>query len=152
MKCEATVDVQITSSYQEKHPRDRIVTSERCYYDSTRAAIGRRALRLAVAFFLPPFPVIRGETSWNWIRERGGGGGKRIPGRWSRERVSRAYWLSFISTRVYSMAVPLVSTLPYISGLSRRSRQQVAVWPSFSLTSSATKSKLHWTAEFAPIG
>lgn len=84
------------------------------------------------------FFSLLGNTSWNWIK-----GGRGYPR--EMDRGTRLEGLSTLLFLLESTRWPLrrsASTLPYISGLSRRLRQQVAVKSDFSL-SSVTKSELH---------
>jgi len=120
---------QIANSYQEKHLHERIITSDVLLFFSTTVllrffACSHWSSCSALGGYLFFLSFRQYEERWAKI---GSEKERRIVRRWTRKRVSRAYRLSFISTRVYSMAAPLVGTLLYISGLSRRSRQQVAV-------------------------
>lgn len=105
---------------------------------------------MPVFFFLPISSSFPGNTRRDELKLDQKG--MRFSGRWTRgtrlEGLSTLFYFrsSLLDGR------PLVSTLPYISGLSRRLRQQVAVKPSYS-PSMATKSVNRvGPSEFASIG
>lgn len=117
--------LELRASIRKKCPRERVVIT---------ILRGRCALRLAVDgllfFFLSlSLHLILFCRQQEERRVEIGSEGDEIPGRWTRgtrlEGLSTLFYFrsSLLDGR------PLVSTLPYISGLSRRLRQQVAVKP-----------------------